>query len=477
VLALDGVDLELCAGEILALIGENGAGKSTLLKIVSGAARADSGSVELDGRSLSGTPAQVAREGVVTIYQELSLIPQLSVRENLFLGRERERFGVIGAGEERRLAREVLARLGVEVDPETKVGALELARQQLVEIARALLADARLLIMDEPTTALAPREVKRLFGVLRELRGAGMGIVFVSHRLDEVLEIADRIEVLRDGCSLGTRPAAALERGALIELMVGRSLDREYPQRSVEAAPGKAVLEVSALSGGLVREVSFEVRAGELLGIAGLAGAGRTELARLIFGADAPESGTVRVDGSPLKPGGPREAIEGGVALLTEDRKGQGLVLGLSARDNFALANLGHWSRSGWLDRRAEAVAFERHVQRLDIRLASHEQPAGTLSGGNQQKRLIARWLEHDARVLIFDEPTRGIDVGARHEIYLLLHELSARGKAIVMISSELPEVLGMSDRLLVMHEGRVTGEVAEPRAASQEQVLALAVS
>jgi len=371
----------------------------------------------------------------------------------------------------------VLARLGLEVDPETRVSELQLARQQLVEIARALLVEARLLIMDEPTAALAPREVERLFGVLRELRAEGLGVVFVSHRLDEVLEIADRIEVLRDGRSLGTRPAAALERNELIELMVGRPLDQEYPQRRGEAAFGEVVLDVEGLSGGPVRDVSFEVRAGEVLGIAGLAGAGRTELARLVFGADPASAGSIRVDGRPLRVTGPQGAIEGGVALLTEDRKHQGLVLGLSARDNFALANLGRWSRRGWLDRRAEAAAFERHVQRLDIRLADHEQPAGTLSGGNQQKLLIARWLEHDARVLIFDEPTRGIDVGARHEIYLLLHELCARGKAIVMISSELPEVLGMSDRVLVMHGGRVVGAVAEPRSASQEEVLALAVS
>jgi ABC-type sugar transport system ATPase subunit len=302
-----------------------------------------------------------------------------------------------------------------------------------------------------------------------------MGILFVSHRLDELLAIADRVTVLRDGASLGTRAVARTSRRELIELMVGRPLDREYPERADHAAD--VVLEVRDLAGGRVRGVSLSVRAGEVLGVAGLVGAGRTELARLIFGADLPRSGVVRVDGRPLAVRGPRDAMDAGVALLTEDRKGQGLVLRLSARDNFALGNLARWSRRGWLDRRAEALAFARHVERLGIRLAGPEQPAGTLSGGNQQKLLIARWLERDARVLIFDEPTRGIDVGARHEIYGLIRELGRRGKAVLLISSELPEILGMSHRIVVMHDGRVTGEVADPRATSQEDVLALAVS
>jgi ABC-type sugar transport system ATPase subunit len=475
VLALKSVDLEVHAGEVLAVVGENGAGKSTLLKVVSGAARADRGSVELDGRALEGTPAQVARRGVATIYQELSLVPALSVRENLFLGRERSRRGFVDVRRERRLAAEVLARLGGRVDPERRVGRLEVARQQLVEIARALLADARLLILDEPTAALTPAEVDRLMAVLDELRSDGLGVVFVSHRLDEVFRLADRIAVLRDGACLGAWPKRELDRRRLIELMVGRSLEKEYPKRRVER--GEVVLAVEGLSGGCVREVSFEVRAGEVLGIAGLVGAGRTELARLIFGADRSSAGEVRVDGRPLRARQPGDAIDGGVALLTEDRKGQGLVLGLSARDNFALANLPRWSRRGWLDLDAEAAAFSRHVERLGIRLSGPDQRAGTLSGGNQQKLLVARWLEHDARVLIFDEPTRGIDVGARHDVYELIGELAARGRAIVMISSELPEVLGMSDRILVMHDGRVTGQVDDPAAASQEDLLALAVA
>ena len=475
VLALDAVDLEVRAGEVLALVGENGAGKSTLLKIVSGAERADAGRVLLEGRPLAGTPAQVARQGVVTIYQELSLVPQLSVRENLFLGREPVRRGLVDAAAERERAREVLSRLGLDLDPETRVESLELAQRQLVEIARALLADARLLIMDEPTTALTPRETERLFGLLRGLKEDGLGIVFVSHRLDEVFALADRVSVLRDGRSLGTREAAGLGRRELIELMVGRPLEQEYPRRAAE--PGAVRLEARGLAGGLVAPTSFRLHAGEILGVAGLVGAGRTELARLLFGADRPTAGEVLVDGRPVTPRSPREAIEAGLALLTEDRKGQGLVLVLSARENFALANLARWSRGGLLDAGAEAAAFERHVRRLGIRLSGPGQRASSLSGGNQQKLLIARWLEHDASVLIFDEPTRGIDVGARHEIYLLLHELCARGKAVIMISSELPEVLGMSDRILVMHDGRVTGEIADPRSASQEDVLALAVS
>ncbi|MEM7244688.1 MAG: sugar ABC transporter ATP-binding protein [Acidobacteriota bacterium] len=474
--ALHEVDLDACEGEVLALLGENGAGKSTLLKIVSGAETSDAGTVELRGSPLPRSPAEVTRAGVVTIYQELSLVPQLSVRQNLFLGREPvRRFGFVDRDEERRRAELVLERLGLDVDLDTPVRELEVARQQLVEIARALLADAALLIMDEPTAALTPREVERLFVILRELRADGLGIVFVSHRLDEIDAIADRIVVLRDGESVGCWSADALSRDELIEAMVGRPLDQEHPKQAAEL--GEIVLEVEGLCGGPVRDVSFQVRAGEIVGLAGLVGAGRTEVARLVFGADRATAGTVRVDGEVLNATGPRDAIGAGVALLTEDRKAQGLVLALSSRENFALGNLDRWSRGGLIDGARERSVFAGHVERLGIRVSGPEQPAGTLSGGNQQKLLVARWLERDCRVLLFDEPTRGIDVGARHEIYLLLNELASRGKAIVMISSELPEVLGMSDRILVMNEGRLRGEVDDVASATQESLLALAVS
>jgi ribose transport system ATP-binding protein len=475
VLAVSEASLDVRAGEVHAVVGENGAGKSTLIRVVTGAHQADGGTVELDGVPVRwSSPLAAAAAGIAAIYQELDLVPTLSVRANLFLAREDARLGFIVAAEERRLAREALARLGVEIDPGVRVGDLEVAQQQLVAVARALLADARLLVMDEPTATLASGDVDRLFGVIRALRGRGIGILFVSHRLDEVMAIADRVTVMRDGCTLGTWLARELTRERLVELMVGRTLDQEFPKARV--TPGPEVLSVRDLSGGRVRRASFSVRAGEVLGIAGLVGAGRTDLARLVFGADPVREGEILLGGRRTAIRTPRDAIANGICLLTEDRKAQGLVLGLSARDNFALPNLDRWSPWGWIRKAKELSEFERFVASLRIRLAGPGQRARDLSGGNQQKLLLARWLERDSRVLIFDEPTRGIDVGAKHEIYLLINELAARGMAIVMFSSDLPEGLGMSDRILVMHRGRVVGELPDASTATQEQVLRMAV-
>jgi ABC-type sugar transport system ATPase subunit len=474
--ALREVSLELHAGEVLALLGENGAGKSTLIKVLAGAHEPDSGTVRIAGQVQSiRSPADARRAGVAVMHQELNLVPTLTATENIFLGREDAPAGWLRRREERRRSAELFARLGVEVPLDRSCRELSVAQQQAVEIARALSTEARILVMDEPSATLTPAEVDRLFGVIRDLKSHGMGIIYISHRLDEIDAIADRIVVLRDGQYIGTRRVGEVSRDRLIEMVVGRRLDQEFPKRKV--AIGEPRLVVTALCAGkLVRNVSLTIRRGEVLGLTGLVGSGRTETARALFGADPIEAGTVSLDGCQLRIRNPRQAIRAGIALLTEDRKGQGLVLAHSVRENFALPNLGAFSRLGFVQRRRESDAFAEQVARLHIRLAGPEQPAATLSGGNQQKVVLAKWLQRDCEVILFDEPTRGIDVGGKYEIYQLINALAAAGKAILMISSELPEVLGMSDRILVMHEGRVTGEITDVGSATQEQILQLAV-
>ncbi|SFI74944.1 sugar ABC transporter ATP-binding protein [Planctomicrobium piriforme] len=474
--ALHEAHLELRAGEVLALLGENGAGKSTLIKMLAGVHQPDEGSIEVHGSPLSISGPMVARQaGIAVIHQEFNLIPALSARENLFLGQERTRLGWLAAGHERREASRLFQRLGMQIDPDRAVRDLTVAQQQVIEIARALSFNARIIVMDEPTAALSPREVEGLFKSIRELRSQGYGIIYVSHRLDEIFEVCDRATFLRDGQYIATKNVSELTREKMIELMVGRSLDQEFPKRKSQR--GATRLAVRGLTRKpTVRDVSFELRRGEVLGLTGLIGAGRTEVARLLFGADRADAGSVTLDGKAVDLRSPRQAIASGVCLLTEDRKSQGLVLNRSILENFSLPNLKRFAPWGWIQQRAERKAFQEFVGQMRIKISGPAQLAKQLSGGNQQKIVLAKWLQRNADVIIFDEPTRGIDVGAKFEIYQLINNLAEAGKAILMISSELPEVLGMADRILVMHGGRITGEIPRAAEATQEQIMELAV-
>ena len=475
--AIENGHLDLHAGEVLALMGENGAGKSTMIKVLAGAHRPDAGTIEIDGVARSFTsPIDAQRAGVAVIYQEFNLVPTLTVRENLFLGQERTRMNFFNVRDEHARALKLFARMNVRVDPEALVNTLTIAQQQCVEIAKALSLDARVIVMDEPSAALTNQEVEKLFVIIRDLQAADIGVIYVSHRMDEIFAIADRVTVMRDGQYVDTRSTRELTRPKLIEMMVGRSLSQEFPKQSIEIGGPRLVVK-NLNRGRAVRDVSFIVRRGEVLGLTGLVGAGRTETARLIFGADTRDGGTIELDGKSLDIRSPVDAIEAGISLLTEDRKSQGLVLGLSVRENFGLPNLPRFSRAGFVDHKTERDAFAGYVSNLRIRVPHQEELAKNLSGGNQQKVVLAKWLEANADVIIFDEPTRGIDVGAKYEIYLLINELAKQGKAIVIISSELPEVLGMSDRVLVMHEGRVKGEITDVAKTTQEQVMAMAVA
>ena len=473
--ALRGVDLCLLHGEVLALLGENGAGKSTLMKVLGGAHRADAGTVTINGRQCRFQSPQDSRKaGVAVIYQEFNLVPSLTVVENIFLGQEVTRAGFVARKQEHQRAKTLFARLGVEIDLDAPCGRLSTAQQQLVEIAKSLACDARIIVMDEPSAALTSHEVERLFTITRDLKQQGIGIIYISHRLEEVFSIADRVVVLRDGKNVGERPIARITRSEMIELMVGRELKDEFPRRT--ASIGSVRLDVSHLTRGqAVRDVSFGVRSGEILALTGLVGAGRTETVRLIFGADARDAGDIRLDGKSIAISSPLDAMSAGIGLLTEDRKLQGLVLGHSVRENFGLPNLSWLSRYGFVQLASEREHCGHFLENLRIQVTGQDQRAGDLSGGNQQKVVLAKWLARRCDVLMFDEPTRGIDVGAKYEIYVLMNELAAAGKAIVMISSELPEVLGMADRILVMHEGRLTGEIADARRATQKQIMELA--
>jgi inositol transport system ATP-binding protein len=468
--ALDNVGLEVLAGEVHALLGENGAGKSTLIKILSGAQQQDSGTIEFAGESVTMTsPHDAQRRGIVTIYQEFTLAPNMTIAENVFIGREPGPGVFVNWQQMAAKTRTITTQLGLQLRPMSIVRDLNVAEQQMVEIARALSMKSRLIVMDEPTSALSSSEVEKLFRIVRELKARGLSIIFVTHRLEEVMRICDRYTVLRDGRLVGSGSIAEIDIDGIIRLMVGRQVNALFAHRK-KTAPGDLALRVEGLSrrgntqdqnATVLADVSFEVRRGEILGMAGLIGAGRTEMARAIFGADKFDSGRIIIDGREVHIRSPRDAIRHGVGLVPEDRKQQALFLALAVRINLSMAAHKRITRWGvFIDEAAERAMVEEYRKALNIRMASPEQLIASLSGGNQQKVTLARWLALRPKVLIVDEPTRGIDIGAKVEVHQLLFELARAGIAVIAISSELPEVLAISDRIVTMREGRVTGEV-----------------
>jgi len=476
--ALDGVSFDVRAGEVHALVGENGAGKSTLMKVLAGAYRADGGTIEIDGRvvTIDGPKAAEAL-GIGMIYQEFNLVPDLRVVDNVLLGHEPVRGLFLDPAAAIARASAVLAELGISVPLDLPARRLTVAQQQMVEIAKSLARKARIIVMDEPTAALTEREIDALFALIDKLRAQGVAFVYISHRLEELPRISDRITVIRDGRTIETRATPALPQHDMIALMVGRSLATHFPELPPIDSHAPLVLSVRgvcAQAGVAVYDVTFDVRAGEIVGLAGLVGAGRTDVVRAIAGADVPSAGEVFVQGRHVVVRSPHDAIGAGIALITEDRKGQGLVLGMNVRENTTLAHLDRFARRGFVDRNKEEATTTDEIAELRIRTPSSEQLVRNLSGGNQQKVVLAKWLVGDAAVYLFDEPTRGIDVGAKAEIYALMVGLLARGKGIVMVSSELPEVLGMSHRVLVLREGRIAAEFAGTD-ATPERVIAAA--
>ena len=474
VLALNDVGLDVVPGEVHALLGENGAGKSTLIKVISGVYRPDAGTIQVDGRPVAIRNPHVARAlGISTIYQEFTLAPDMTVAENIFLGREPLRVRALSILDRKALirqTRDVLGSLDLQIDPEATVKHLGVAQQQMVEIAKALSLDARLIIMDEPTATLTSHEIDRLFEAIARLKQRRVAVIYVSHRLDEVKAVCDRATILRDGTFVATVPVGSTTIDEMIRLMVGRDLKDKFPK--VKFEPGEEMLRVEQLTRkGEFHGVSFNVRRGEIVGIAGLVGSKRTETARAIFGADPIDSGRILLRGTPVNVRTPGDAIEHGIALVPEDRKRHGIFATLSVWENVVLSALRRFSRKGILDVRREKQRAQEFVASLRIATSDLDKRVLDLSGGNQQKVVIAKWLNTNAEVFLFDEPTRGIDVGGKIEVYRLMGELISRGAAIVMISSELPEILGLSDRILVMREGRICGEF-DRADATEEKIL-----
>ena len=475
VVALNEVSLSIKAGEVHALMGENGAGKSTMMKILSGNYIPDGGSLTLKGQPLKlESPRQALDHGIAMIHQELNLLPDMTVAENIWIGRETTNmFGLVDHGKLRDKTSVLLARLKIDIDPDSLLGDLSIANRQMIEIAKAVSYDSDVLIMDEPTSAITEKEVDHLFEIIGDLKADGKAIIYITHKMNEVFRIADNITILRDGQHILTKPAAQMTANSLIAAMVGREMDQVFPKE--HAVIGAIALSVRNLTRkGQFNDISFEIRYGEIVGLAGLMGAGRTEVMESIFGINPPDSGQIALDGKTVTLRTPKDAIKAGLALLTEDRKKSGLFLCLDVESNMEITILGDYSIFGFVQQKKIALECELMRQRMKIKTPSLQETIGNLSGGNQQKALIARWLLNKPRILILDEPTRGVDVGAKAEIHKLVTQLAQSGAAIIMISSELPEVIGMSDRMIIMHEGRISGELMRDE-FTQEKILTLA--
>lgn len=473
--ALQNVDFTLRKGEIHALMGENGAGKSTLMKILTGVYTKDAGQVIVDGQEVCyKNPQEAEKAGIVFIHQELNVLFDLTVEENMFLGKEiHGRFGVCDKKAMRAEVRKILDRLGVSIDPQQRMSELSVGQQQMIEIAKALMVDAKVIIMDEPTAALTQSETEVLFQVVRSLKEKGVSIVYISHRMEEIFELCDRITVLRDGSYIDTKRIQDTDMNDVVKMMIGREIGERYPLR--EASIGEVVFKVEGLTcPGVFKDVSFEVHAGEVLGVSGLMGAGRTEIMQAIFGNMPHVTGKLFLNGEEIHNHNPGQAMKNGIGFITEDRKTEGLMLEESIRKNISLANLGRISRRGVLRKKEERELVQKGIEELHIKCFGPEHECGRLSGGNQQKVVFAKWIYTDPKVLILDEPTRGVDIGAKKEIYNIINDLAAKGVAIIMVSSELPEVLGMADRIMVVREGLVRGILSKEE-ADQENIMILA--
>lgn len=475
--ALDDAQLDLRRGEVHGLVGENGAGKSTLMKVLTGIYQPDGGSVQVKGRDVVyETPADALADGVSMIHQELNQMQHLTVADNIWIGREPMRGIVLDTAQVNKQTAELLDSLHLDISPTETVANLSVAKQQMIEIAKAISLNADILIMDEPTAALTTTEIEDLFKFVADLKSKGVAIVYISHRMEELQRITDRITVMRDGQFVDTVDTADVTMDQIISMMVGRTIYEEPKTHSMVAPDAPVVLEVEHLSSPVVHDVSFALRKGEILGLAGLMGAGRTETARLIFGADPKTEGTIKVNGKEVTIETPQDAVEAGIGYLSEDRKRFGLNIGLSVADNTVMANLEQFMRGPVVDEQKVQREAEKYIDQLALKTPSVAQLVRNLSGGNQQKVVIAKWLVRDSEILIFDEPTRGIDVGAKSEIYKLMNELAAEGKSIIMISSEMPELLRMSDRVIIMCEGNVTGEI-DIAEANQENIMRFATT